>query len=34
MWICLVCGFIFGSLFGFIMCAILTAGREDDNDAE
>lgn len=35
MWIWLICGFIFGSLFGFIVCAILTAGdTEDRDDAE
>lgn len=35
MWIWLVCGFIFGSLFGALVCAVLTVGdTEDDNDAK
>lgn len=35
MWIWLVCGFIFGSLFGFLICAVLTADdMEDEDDAE
>lgn len=32
MWIWLVCGFIFGSLFGALMCAVLTAGDTEDED--
>ena len=33
MFICLVCGFIFGSLFGFLLCAVLkVADKADDDD--